>query len=89
MIKILFVIFLAIDFSALGVIIGRLSLDSSDAIIGGAVIFWYLLAGFAAGLTAGIILSGILSEKSLKILNSVLGIIAISFVTFIILRITF
>ena len=86
MLKVLFTIFLAIDLSALAGVIGRLTVSRSDGLTGAAVIFWYVLFGFAVGLIAGIFISRFLSQKVLKILNYILGIIALAVIMFVFYR---
>ena len=86
MVKVLFTIFLAIDLSALAGVIGRLTVSRSDGLTGAAVIFWYVLFGFAVGLIAGIFITRFLSQKVLKILNYILGIIALAVIMFVFYR---
>jgi len=75
------------DSAISGAAIGSLTLIRSDGFTGGAVIFFYLMAGFFIGLIAGMVLMRYLNESKLKILNIILGIIAIAYFTFLAVRI--
>ncbi|MBV6478056.1 MAG: hypothetical protein HGGPFJEG_00803 [Ignavibacteria bacterium] len=72
-----------------GAFTGRLALDSSDAFIGGAVIFWYMIAGFTIGIIAGFFLIRFFKEKNLKTVIIILGIFAVAFVSFVVTRLSF